>query len=101
MKLSTDLQREVEQWALTLGVSPEQFMNQAVSERLLSLRREHSKSVELRENNKSTFLPRLYRKGGILVVETEQLSEFDINAYISQMREERIQEEIGKINIIG
>jgi len=99
MKLSTDLQREVEQWALTLGVSPEQFMNQAVSERLISLRREQSKSVESRKNDESTFLPRLYRKGGVLVIETEQLSGFDINAYISQMREERIQEEIGKIDL--
>ncbi|WP_158516582.1 hypothetical protein [Scytonema hofmannii] len=47
----------------------------------------------------SSDRPRLYRKHGVLVIETGQLNEFDINAFISEMREERIQEQIGKMGL--
>jgi hypothetical protein len=41
---------------------------------------------------------RLHRKQGVLVVETGQASEFDINALVGEMREERIQDQTGQVN---
>jgi predicted sulfurtransferase len=37
---------------------------------------------------------RLQQKQGVLVIDTREDSEFDINAFIGEMREERIQEQI-------
>jgi hypothetical protein len=39
---------------------------------------------------------RLQRKQGVLVIDTGAVSEFDINAFIGEMREERIQDQIGQ-----
>jgi hypothetical protein len=39
---------------------------------------------------------RLQRKQGVLVIDTGGDSEFDINAFIGEMREERIQDQIGQ-----
>lgn len=39
---------------------------------------------------------RLQRKQGVLVIDTGGASEFDINAFIGEMREERIQDQIGQ-----
>jgi hypothetical protein len=38
---------------------------------------------------------RLQRKQGVLVIDTGEASDFDINAFIGEMREERIQDQIG------
>ncbi len=40
---------------------------------------------------------RLQRKQGVLVIDTGGDCEFDINAFIGEMREERIQDQIGQI----
>jgi hypothetical protein len=39
---------------------------------------------------------RLERKQGVLVIDTGGDSEFDINVFIGEMREERIQDQIGQ-----
>jgi len=41
---------------------------------------------------------RLCRKQGVLVIETGVLEGFDMNAFIGEMREERIQEHMGQVN---
>ena len=41
---------------------------------------------------------RLCRKQGVLVIETGGLEGFDINAFIGEMREERIQEQMEQVN---
>jgi hypothetical protein len=41
---------------------------------------------------------RLQRKQGVLVIDTGGDSEFDINAFIGEMREERIQDQIGQVH---
>ncbi|MBD2770881.1 hypothetical protein [Iningainema tapete] len=44
---------------------------------------------------KSTLeLPKVYRKEGILVIETEPIENLDINALINELREERIREQM-------
>jgi hypothetical protein len=100
MNFPSELQQEVEQWAKSVGLSAEQFVVQVVSEKLNMLRQQQkSHSVELLKINVSSHSKdlRMYRKHGILVIETGQLSGFDINAFISEMREERIQEQMGQI----
>jgi hypothetical protein len=42
---------------------------------------------------------RLFRKQGVLVIEAGESSEFDINKFISEMREERIQSQIKEIGL--
>jgi hypothetical protein len=42
--------------------------------------------------------PRLHRKQGILVIETGAFARFDVNAFIGEMREERIQDQIRQVN---
>jgi len=44
--------------------------------------------------NLSSQQPKIYRKEGILVVETEPINNLDINAFIDGLREERIQEQM-------
>jgi hypothetical protein len=39
---------------------------------------------------------RLQWKQGVVVIDTEEDSEFDINVFIGEMREERIQDQIGQ-----
>jgi hypothetical protein len=51
--------------------------------------------IQEEEVNPETFT-RLHRKQGVLVIETEQMAGFDINAFIGEMREERIQDQIGQ-----
>jgi hypothetical protein len=42
---------------------------------------------------------RLSRKQGVLVIEAGELSGFDINTFIGEMREERIQSQIKEIDL--
>ncbi|GAA6615645.1 hypothetical protein [Scytonema sp. NUACC26] len=103
MDFTSELQQEVEQWAKSLGLSTEQFVVQAVSEKLSMLKQQRkNRAIEPLKTDALTSRsehPRLYRKHGVLVIETGQLNEFDINAFISEMREERIQEQIGKMRL--
>jgi hypothetical protein len=41
---------------------------------------------------------RLHRKQGVLVIATGVLEGFDMNAFVGEMREERIQEQMGQVN---
>jgi hypothetical protein len=57
--------------------------------------------IQLAQTEQSTqgeVSPRLHRRQGVLVIETEELAGFDINAFIGEMREERIQYQIEQID---
>jgi hypothetical protein len=45
-------------------------------------------------NTLTSVHSRLQRKQGVVVIDTGEDSEFDINAFIGEMREERIQDQI-------
>jgi len=53
-------------------------------------------TMPLQEETEPKAASRLHRKQGILVIETDNLGEFDINTFISDVREERIQNQIGQ-----
>ncbi|MGB3291574.1 MAG: hypothetical protein WBB01_01125 [Phormidesmis sp.] len=42
---------------------------------------------------------RLHEKNGFLVIETGEVSDLDINAFIKEMREERIQNQIDRLGL--
>jgi len=96
MKFPTQLQQNIEKWANIQGVSPEQFIWQAVAEKIASLNQqvtenspeEHSGLTTISQSNQA----KIYRKEGILVVNAELPESFDINSFIDELREERIQD---------
>jgi hypothetical protein len=103
MNFPPELQEEVEQWAKSAGLSVQEFIIQVVSERLTWLRQQKSiDGIESSQSNPPSLpsnLSRMYRKQGVLVIETGRLREFDINAFVGEMREERIQDQIEQVNL--
>jgi hypothetical protein len=93
MNFPCEFQEEVEQWATSAGLSAEQFVMQVMSERLTVLRQQqNSDTIALNSAEPvSSDRSRLYRKQGVLVIQTDPLSGFDINAFVNEMQEERIQ----------
>lgn len=85
MNLPPQLQQEVEKWALSQGISLEQFILQAIAEKVSDLNR--------RQPDESTpEQPRVYYEGNVLVVDAQPISGFDFNAFNDELREERIRE---------
>jgi hypothetical protein len=96
MNLPLPLQKEAEQWAQLQGLSLEEFILQAVAEKVSGLNQqmpELSGSIPQNLHSSVSELPRLYQKEGILVIKTAPLS-IDINAFMDEMREERIREQM-------
>ncbi len=57
-------------------------------------------TVDQPERSKNSFdSERLYRENGVLVIETESLGEFDMNAFIEELREDHIQEQIREMGL--
>lgn len=97
MNLPSQLQQEVEKWANYQGISFEQFILQAVAEKVTALNQPNTETTAYipQAVQSSTFQqPKIYRKEEILVVETEPINNFDINTFIAELREERIQEQM-------
>jgi hypothetical protein len=59
--------------------------------------REQAKTAQPVAEAETADHSRLQRKQGVLVIDTGEDSEFDINALIGEMREERIQDQIGQV----
>jgi hypothetical protein len=91
MNLSIDLQQAIAEWTETQGISTEEFIEQAIVEKLNRLQRVDPLSAIDRPTENSS---RLRRKNGILILETASEADLDINAWIDQLREERIQEQM-------
>jgi hypothetical protein len=81
MNLSPDLQEAIAQIATRQGISPEEFINQTLTEKI--------KNLQSPVSNPSTSQTGLREKEGVLVFETESLEHIDFNALIAQSREER------------
>ena len=91
MELSIDLQQAINQWTQTQGISAEEFIEQAIVEKLNSIEQSMPPAkIEATIENS----PRLRRKNGILILETTSDPNLDINDWINNLREERIQEQM-------
>ncbi len=91
MNLSSPIQQEVEKWSKIQGISTEQFIIQAVTEKVSALNQQiHEAFFQVPQEVASPTdqEPKVCWKEGILVVETEPLSNLDINAFIDELREE-------------
>lgn len=94
MNLPLSLQKEAEKWAQLQGLSLEEFILQAVTEKVSGLNQQMLGTLENQDSSSSIpELPSLHRKEGILVIKTAPLT-VDINAFIDQMREDRIREQM-------
>jgi hypothetical protein len=85
MNLPANLQQEVEKWASSQGVSLEQFIVQTVTEKINRLAQQQIQEPSEEE-------PTTYYEGRVLVVDATLPKNFDIAAFIDDMRSERIQE---------
>lgn len=99
MKLPLQLHQEVGKWANYQSISSEQFVMVAVAEKVSALNQQIPQATAAAEdlevvNALAPQPPRVYRKEGILVVETEPISNLDINNFIGKLREERIQDQV-------
>lgn len=99
MNLPSQIQQQVEKWASNQGISTEQFIVQAVAEKIDALSqqgaKEHAEQHDTQTTNALlTQQPKVYRKEGILVVDAELPENFDINTFIDLLRSERIQEQM-------
>lgn len=87
MKLSAELQQDIQRIAASQGISPEQFIVQTLSEKIRHIKQQSRTSNSEQE-------PQLRRKDGILVIETSPLNHIDLNDLIDQIRLERDQEQM-------
>jgi hypothetical protein len=77
MNLPLPLQKEAEKWAQLQGLSLEEFVLQAVAEKVSDLNQQAPETLgRIPQNIHSSIpeLPRLYEKEGILVIKTAPLS---------------------------
>lgn len=99
MEFSPELQQNIAKWANIQGLSSEQFVSQAVLEKITQLSQMSQKLAEINPEKPSKLSnietddrSMIYRKEGILVINTEFPKTFDINTFIDDLREERIQD---------
>jgi len=88
MNLPTPLQQAVNQWADRQGISSEQFIITAVTEKLNHLNQVQDPLPAIHSQ------PTLQLKEGLLVIESEWPDLLDMNTLIESMREDRIQEQM-------
>lgn len=87
MKLSAELQQDIQRIAASQGISPEQFIVQTLSEKIHRIKQQSGTLNSQQE-------PQLQRKEGILVIETPSLNQIDFNNLIDQIRTDRDQEQM-------
>ena len=86
MNLPPQLQQKVEKWSNLQGIELEQFIMDAIAEKVNRLDRQVDEST--------SDPPKTYYEGNVLVVDAELPQGFDLNAFIDELREERIQEQM-------
>ncbi|BAZ11832.1 hypothetical protein NIES4071_36580 [Calothrix sp. NIES-4071] len=84
MNLPANLQQEVEKWASFQGLTLEQFIFQTIAEKINRL------NQQIQEPSEEE--PATYYEGRVLVVDAPLPPDFDLVAFIDNMRDERIQE---------
>jgi hypothetical protein len=87
MKLSPDIQQKIEQIATLQGISPEQFILQAVTEKLDALKQKIPNAPDTLLHPVLEQSP-LREQDGILVFDTEPLDHINFNSLIEQSREQ-------------
>jgi len=99
MEFSPELQQNIEKWANLQGLSSEQFVSQAILEKITQLSQMTQKLADINPEKPSKLSnietddrSMIYRKEGILVINPEFPKTFDINTFIDDLREERIQD---------
>ncbi|MEH2400784.1 hypothetical protein [Nostoc sp.] len=90
MNFPPQLQQKIEEWASSQGISTEQFVLQAVAEKIDALTQQTTEATNVVSSNQ----PKVYRKKGILVVDAQLPENFDLNTFIDELREERIQDQM-------
>jgi hypothetical protein len=80
MNISPTLQQEIEKFATTQGISPEQFVYQALSEKIDALKQLQAHSLPAQNSAES----RLREREGVLVFETESLDHIDFESLINR-----------------
>ncbi len=97
MNFPPQLQQNIEKWANNQGISTEEFVLQAVTEKInaLSQAEEYIEQNSQPTNVVSSSQTKVYRKEGILVVDAKLPENFDLNTFIDDLREERISNQRG------
>ena len=86
MNLSPALQREIELLATLQGISPEQFIHQALMEKINALKQQLPNPSNI-ESLSSSAESHLREQDGILVFDTQSLEGIDFNQLLEQSRE--------------
>lgn len=86
MNLPPQLQQKVEKWSNLQGIDSEQFIVEAIAEKVSRLDRQ--------VDEPTSDEPKTYYEGSVLVVDAELPQGFDLTAFIDELREERIQEQM-------
>jgi hypothetical protein len=98
MNFPSELQAELEQWA----TSADQLIIQVMSEQLTLLKHQRNDATDkhcpLDALSPRSQGSRLFRQQGVLVIEAGVQHGLDINAFVGEMREERIQGQIERVD---
>ncbi len=86
MNLSPALQREIELLATRQGISPEQFIHQALMEKINALKQQLPNPSNV-ESLSGSAESHLREQDGILVFDTQSLEGIDFNQLLEQSRE--------------
>ncbi|MCC5601020.1 hypothetical protein [Nostoc favosum] len=82
MNFPPQLQQKIEKWASSQGISTEQFVLQAIAEKIATLSQQVTEEDTQQNSSMTNVLPlkqpNIYRKEGILVVEAELPETFDV-----------------------
>ena len=92
MNFPLQIQRKIEKLASSQGISTEQFILQAVAEKIDALTEPFSEGNTEINLQTTHVVPsnqaNVYRKEGILVVDAELPENFDFNKFIDELRKE-------------
>ncbi|MBD2567317.1 hypothetical protein [Anabaena lutea] len=98
MNFPLQIQRKIEKLASSQGISTEQFVLQAVTEKIHALTQKKVEEDTEQNSDTTNVTPlnqaKVYRKEGILVVDAELPENFDFNTFIDELREERIRDQM-------
>ncbi|MBD2211734.1 hypothetical protein H6G27_17940 [Nostoc linckia FACHB-104] len=85
MNFPPQLQQKIEKWASSQGISTEEFILQAITEKIELLSQQVAEEHTSQTPETNNLLPhqptKLYRKDGILVVDGQLPENFDARCY--------------------
>jgi len=95
MDFPADLQQEIEKWVSLQKISIEEFILQAVTEKVHWLSQQSPNLPAFPQAESSPSVNRLHDKNGILVLTSAAIVDVDSNTLIDELREDRIQAQMG------